>query len=284
MIRVKQYIKNSLIFIAPFFAGTLMEVSVFLHMLAGFAAFSFVCSSIYIMNDMKDAEKDRLHPVKKSRPIASGAVSMRKAAAAGIILLIAGYMLLTFVQGEWIGEAHIYVLAYFTLNVGYSFGLKNIPIVDIMILTSGFFIRVLYGAALCGTQVSNWLYLTVIMISLYMGTGKRRSERIGESGETTRKVLQFYSPYYLDKIMQMSLILAITFYSLWSSSMAVSSYMIWTVPLVLAIVMRYEMLAERDAYGDPTDLIFADRPIQILVAVYGMIGLGMLYGKHRFLP
>ncbi len=286
LIRVKQYIKNGLIFLAAFFAGTILEKETFFRLLTGFAAFSCFCSSVYILNDIRDVEKDRRHPVKSRRPLASGAISVKQAAVAGGMMLTAGYLLLSLTQGEWFGKAHAFVFLYLILNAGYSFGLKNVPILDIMILTSGFLIRVLYGAALCGTWVSNWLYLTVFMISLYMGTSKRKNERMAEPGWETRKVLQFYSPSFLEKIMQMSMVLAITFYSLWSSSMAdrnfLASYMIWTVPLVLAIVMRYEMLVEKDVYGDPTDIILADKPIQILVGVYAVMDMGILYGKHGF--
>lgn len=284
LIRVKQYIKNGLIFTAAFFAGTMMRKEIFFHLLIGFAAFSCICSSVYILNDIRDVEKDRRHPIKCRRPIASGEISVKSAAVIGVVLLISGYLLLSLIQGAWIGKAHYYVFLYLFLNAGYSLGLKNVPILDILILASGFIIRVLYGAALCGTWVSNWLYLTVFMISLYMGTGKRRNERMAEAGGETRKVLRFYSLSYLEKIMQMSMVLAITFYSLWSASMAernsYASYMIWTVPLVLAIVMRYEMLVEKAVYGDPTDILLMDRPIQILAGLYGVVEIGLLYGQH----
>lgn len=284
LIRVKQYIKNGLIFTASFFAGTMMRKEIFFHLLTGFAAFSCICSSVYILNDIRDVEKDRRHPIKCRRPIASGEISVKRAAVIGVILLLSGYLLLSLIQGAWIGKAHYYVFLYLFLNAGYSLGLKNVPILDILILASGFIIRVLYGAALCGTWVSNWLYLTVFMISLYMGTGKRKNERMAEDGGETRKVLRFYSLPYLEKIMQMSMVLAITFYSLWSAGMAerdsYASYMIWTVPLVLAIVMRYEMLVEKAVYGDPTDILLMDRPIQVLAGLYGVVEMGLLYGQY----
>ena len=169
---------------------------------------------------------------------------------------------------------HIYMLIYAALNIGYSFGLKNVPLVDIAILASGFLLRLFYGAALCETWVSNWLYLTILMGSLYMGIGKRKKERMHENSDSARAVLKFYSVVYLDKIMQISIILAIMFYSLWSAGTA---YAIWTVPLVLLIVMRYEMALENNEFGDPTDIILSDRALQVMMTVYGMIELGLLY-------
>lgn len=279
--RVRQYIKNGLIFIPAFFEGTFFEREILLKLLAGFFAFSAVCSVVYIFNDWKDAEKDRLHPVKCSRPIASGAVGKRQALLFAAGLLIMGYLILFLIQERGNGYAHLYLSIYFLVNICYSMGMKNVPVLDIMILASGFLLRILYGAALCDTWVSNWLYLTVLMISLYMGTGKRRGEKAKENGDETRKVLRFYSVMYLEKVMQMSMILAVTFYSLWSANLADinpgASAMIWTVPLVLAIIMRYEMLAEVDEDGDPTEIILSDRPLQILTVAYGMIGVGLLY-------
>lgn len=281
LIRVRQYIKNGLIFIAAFFAKNLFEKNTMFHLLAGFVSFSFFCSFIYIINDIRDAKKDKLHPIKYRRPIAAGTVSKYQALGIGMVLLISGYVILSLTQGKWMGGAHYYVLVYVVINLGYSLGLKNVPILDILILASGFLIRVLYGAALCDIRVSNWLYLTIFMISLYMGAGKRKNEKIGENGEETRAVLQFYSVNYIEKIMQMSMILAVTFYSLWSSGMAernsLAAYMIWTVPIILAIIMRYEMLVEKTFNGDPTEIILADRILQILIVIYGVIGLGLLY-------
>ena len=281
LLRVKQYIKNALIFLPAFFGGTIFVQENGVRLIMGFAAFSAVCSAVYILNDIKDLEKDKLHPVKCKRPIAAGLINVRQAAVIAVVCVIIGYTLLSLSQGTWMGKMHVYVMVYFTLNIGYSLGLKNIPILDVMILASGFLIRVLYGASLCDTWVSDWLYLTILMISIYMGIGKRRNERVGDNDGDVRTVLKYYSVMYLDKIMQMSIILSVVFYSLWSANISRDKsdtlLMVWTVPLVVSIIMRYEMVLENRQCGDPTDILFSDKALQLLVLAYGIIEIGLLY-------
>lgn len=281
LLRVKQYIKNALIFLPAFFEGTVFQKDSGIKLIIGFAAFSVVCSAVYICNDLNDIEKDKMHPVKRNRPIASGLVDIHQAIIIAVICGISGYIFLSLSQGTWIGQVHIYVIIYFALNMGYSYGLKNIPILDVMILASGFLIRVLYGAALCNTWVSSWLYLTILMISIYMGTGKRKNERISDNVGDVRTVLKYYSVAYLEKIMQMCVILAVVFYSLWSANMSEDKsdalLMVWTVPLVVGIIMRYEMVLENKQYGDPTDILFSDKALQLMILAYGIIEIGLLY-------
>ena len=155
-----------------------------------------------------------------------------------------------------------------------------------MALAMGFLLRILYGASICGTWVSGWLYLTVLMFAIYMGTGKRRKEHSCENSALVRHVLQFYTMEYFDKIMQMSMTLAITFYSLWSVNISerthASFLMVWTVPMVFAIIMRYEMLIEKNNYGDPTELILSDKILLISISAYGIFVITILYGKLLF--
>jgi len=152
--------------------------------------------------------------------------------------------------------------------------LKNVPIMDIAILVSGFLIRVIYGGVICNIEVSNWLYLTVMAISFYMGLGKRRNEII-KQGTESRKVLKFYNYEFLDKNMYMSLAITIVFYSLWCMDIgAVSNSLIniiWTVPLVLIICMKYSLDIEGDSLGDPVDVILSDKLLLGLALIYGLI-------------
>lgn len=171
--------------------------------------------------------------------------------------------------------SYLYILVYILINLAYSFGLKNIPLVDVTILVFGFLLRVLYGASIINVEVSNWLYLTVISSSFYLGLGKRRNE-IKKSGAKSRKVLTYYNEEFLDKNMYMCLALSIVFYSLWCASHT-KPMMIWTVPLVILLCMRYSMDVENDSFGDPVDVMYSDVFLMILAISVGMILFGIIY-------
>ncbi len=173
LMRVHHYIKNILVFAALACSGQLFQVKQLLAGITGFVAFCMVSSVVYIINDIRDKEKDRQHPTKCNRPIASGQVSVKNAwILAMVLLLIAA--LCNGIAFHRITT--ILLVCYLALNLGYSFGLKNFPIVDVSILVSGFLIRILYGAMITEITISNWLYLTVIALAFYFALGKRRNE------------------------------------------------------------------------------------------------------------
>lgn len=213
LMRVHHYIKNLLVFAALACSGQLFQAKKLLLGIAAFAAFCMVSSVVYIVNDIRDRDKDRRHPTKCNRPIAAGTVSARGAwGLAAVLLLIAALL-----NGVAFHAASTLLLVlYLALNLAYSFGLKNIPIVDITILVAGFLIRILYGALVTGITISNWLYLTVIALSFYFALGKRRNELKHISSGETRQVLKSYPIDFLDKNMGMCLTLANVFYALWS--------------------------------------------------------------------
>ena len=173
LMRVHHYIKNFLVFAALACSGQLFQPDKLLMGLAGFAAFCMTSSVVYIVNDIRDREKDRRHPTKCSRPIAAGTVSVKSAWTLAAVLLAAGF-LCNFLAFQ--ATATLLLVVYLGLNLAYSFGLKNIPIVDVTILVAGFLIRILYGALVTGITISNWLYLTVIALAFYFSLGKRRNE------------------------------------------------------------------------------------------------------------
>ena len=173
LIRIKHYLKNMLIFFPLFFSGNLFDITYLTKILYAFISFCFICSVVYII---KDKEKDKLHKEKKKRPIASGKVSIKEAYIAITILLILSTVFFAFAHIDI--KNCIYLIIYLIINIFYSFGLKNIPLIDITILVSGFLIRVLYGGAVVNVEISNWLYLTVISMAFYLVIGKRRNEVI----------------------------------------------------------------------------------------------------------
>jgi len=269
--RVKHYVKNVLIFVPLLFSKNIFHTKSLLAAVLGFVCFSLLSSVIYIFNDIQDAEHDRNHPLKKNRPIASGAVSKPVAwILLGVCLATVLGISLT-VLDKW---GLIYLGVYFGLNLGYSLGLKNYPIVDVVILSSGFVLRVLYGGVLTGIEISKWLYLVIITGALYMGLGKRRNEM--KHHKDSRQVLQFYTESFLDKNMHVAMALVIAFYALWTVD-AASNAMIWTVPLVMVILMRYSYNIEGDANADPVEVLLRDKVLILLAAVYALCVFALLY-------
>ena len=253
LMRVHHYLKNVLIFLPLVFSQNLFDVTLLKKTILGFLSFSILSSIVYIVNDIQDVEKDRAHPTKCKRPIASGAVSVKEAYILAVVIAVLGITLNYFACGfNLLGWG--FVILYVGLNFAYSMGLKNLPIIDITILVSGFLIRVLYGSAVTAIEVSNWLYLTVISMSFYLGLGKRRNELVTQ-GSKSRKVLKFYNHDFLDKNMYMCLGLTIVFYSLWCvDSTTIARYsnsnIVWTVPLVMLICMKYSLNVEGNSDGD----------------------------------
>lgn len=278
LMRPKHYIKNFLIFLPLLFSGKLLNLSNILITLGGVICFSLMASSIYIINDIKDKDKDRKHKTKCNRPIASGKISVKNAIIFMFVLLILVTVLVIVMNLSILSIG--FLALYFILNLAYSLGLKNIPLIDIIILVSGFVIRVLFGASILSITVSNWLYLTVIAISFYLGLGKRRNE-IMKTGSNTRKVLKYYTKEFLDKNMYMFLSMTIIFYSLWTTDVDIVSksnnLLIWTVPLVIVICMRYSMNIEGESDGDPVEVIMHDKVIISLVFLYALSLITILY-------
>ncbi|MCQ2484669.1 MAG: decaprenyl-phosphate phosphoribosyltransferase [Clostridia bacterium] len=274
LIRVKHYLKNVLVFLPLFFSGNVFSGKLFIVLIA-FCVFCVFSSAIYILNDLCDYEKDKLHPKKKNRPIASGAISKKEAVIVLTVCLLTGTALSFAAPIPPL--CILYPLTYFVLNLAYSLKLKHIPIVDIALLSSGFFIRVLYGGAVIGVTVSSWLYLTVSSIAFFMVLGKRKKELERHSDGETRAVLKEYTPDFLDKFMNTCMTLAIVFYSLWVRDLE-NNIMIWTVPLVIIIAMKYSLdIHKPESDGDPIDVIVGDAVLMTMLAAYAIITAAVLY-------
>ena len=172
-------------------------------------------------------------------------------------------------------------LLYLVINIAYSYGFKKIPILDVTILMFGFIIRLMYGAQITNIEISNWLYLTIMTGAFYMGFGKRRNE-IKKQGDKSREVLKKYNKEFLDKFMYVCLILIVVFYCLWcidinTISRIGNGYIIWTVPLVLIILMKYSLDIEMDSFGDPVDVITNDKILISLSIFYAISFVVILY-------
>ena len=254
----------------------LFKLDYFLEVCMAFLALSFTASIVYIINDIKDIEKDRVHPVKKKRPLASGEVSIKQAIIV-IIILILLILALLFFTNSLFKYANLVLLLYIIMNIGYSCGLKNIPLIDITILSFGFVLRVIYGGLIIDVDISSWLFLTVLAVSFYMALGKRRNELLKVKSGKTREVLKYYNKDFLDKNMYMFLTLAIVFYSLWSTIAITSSLLKYSVIFVILILMKYSMNVEEGGYGDPVDVILRDKILILLAVLYVGFTLLALY-------
>lgn len=279
LMRVHHYIKNFLVFVALICSGEFFVKEKFFSGLVGFVSFCMISSVIYIINDICDRDKDCRHHTKRYRPIASGTISSKKALILAVILLVIAIVCNASVFDVF---SSILLLTYFMVNLAYSLGLKNIPIVDISILVSGFLIRIMYGAIITDITISNWLYLTVIAAAFYFALGKRRNELRKCELRETRNVLRTYPIEFLDKNMYVCLTLVDVFYALWSmdeNTVAVygNEYLIFTVPIVLLITMKYSMDVESDSDGDPVEVLLNDKVLIMLGITYLAVMFIILY-------
>lgn len=287
LMRVKHYFKNILIFLPLIFSGDLFNITKISVCLIGYIAFSLIASFVYIVNDIRDIENDRKHPVKKNRPLASGKISKKQGIIFAIVLIGIAYMinaipvLLKMLSINNFVVSVLFMTLYIIINIAYSFGLKKQPIIDVVILVLGFLIRILYGSTITNIEVSNLLYLTVIAGSFYMGFGKRRNEII-KQGDTSREVLKRYNKEFLDKNMYVCLTLSIVFYALWcvdanTIARMGNNLMAWTVPIVMIILMKYSLNVEGDSFGDPVDVLFKDKVLMFMVVLYAIIVFSIMY-------
>lgn len=262
LMRPKHYLKNFLVFLPIFFSGNIFNLDYLFVGIVGFILFSLVSSFIYIINDIRDVENDRRHEKKKERPLAKGTISIKNAIIFAIILLIIVILINIFLIAN--NTSCIYLIMYILLNIAYSLGLKEKPIIDVIILSSGFLIRILYGGSLLNIPISNWLFLTILTGALYMSIGKRRNE-LNKNGNSTRKVLKFYSKEYLNQNLFMFLTLTMVFFSLWTIDMN-NKYLIYIIPFVIMWVMRYNLDIDNiNSYGDPVDVITGDKLLFISI-------------------
>ncbi len=282
LIRAKHWLKNGLIFLPLFFSINMLNINLLFTCLIAFFIFSFTASIVYIINDINDIEKDRLHPIKKNRPLASGTISKNKAVAVVILLifLIVGLMYILFRE-----DNNIFVilipLFYLIINILYSKGLKNIPIIDVVIIVTGFVLRVMYGGIVINVEVSKYLYLMIIFGSFYLGFGKRRNEII-KNGDKSRNVLKMYNQDFLDKNMYVALALAIVSYTLWCVDATTinrigNDYIFWTIPLLMIILQLYSLDIEGNSHGDPIEVILNDKKLLITAVIYVIMMGGILY-------
>lgn len=274
LIRIKHWLKNGLVILPLFFGREILNLNKITSVILAFLIFSMISSIIYVINDINDIENDRNHPTKKDRPLASGKISIKNAILVLILLMMLSTSLIIYLYNK---TTNIYIIIipiiYIILNILYSLKLKQVPIIDVAILVSGFVLRVYYGGVSSNIEISTWLYLMVMFGSFYLGFGKRRNELKQNKENNTRKVLQLYNKEFLDKNMYVSLGLAIISYSLWcvdplTKTSITSNYLILTIPLIMMIFQKYSLIIEGDSDGDPIEVILNDKTLIFLLLIY----------------
>ena len=275
--RIKSWLKNLFVFCAIIFSLELFEWEKLLQAILLALAFCLTSSGIYILNDIKDVKSDRNHAVKKSRPIAAGLIPIPNAWILLICLLIAGSGLALFVNRA----SFLLILLYIMINVLYTKWLKNKVVIDCFCIAAGFVIRVMVGGTIVSSGISDWMFLTVVSLSLFMAFGKRRGELSNYKEGETREVLEVYEANFLNGSIFLCAGLTMAFYSLWSISQ--KSDLVYTVPIVLFIIMRYLLqVFKGHAEADPTDLLLSDKILLLAGGFCIFIVIALLYGPQIF--
>lgn len=276
--RLKQYTKNLLVFASPIFAGVIFNDRVFIKTIITYISFSLLASSVYVFNDIIDVEKDRLHPKKCCRPIASGRISFSTGWALAGILLLASFGLAAYVQRELLMVFGVYLI----LNILYSLKLKHIVIVDVMIIAIGFVLRAVAGVVATGTGTNGWFLMCIFMLSLFLALGKRRSEMVlfTDDDWKQRKVLKKYNLILIDQLLMIAATITITSYSIFALQtkeyicppLGDIQMMIFTVPVVIYGIFRYlYLIYVKNKGGAPEDMLLKDIHILITCLMYGAL-------------
>ncbi|MDR6718070.1 4-hydroxybenzoate polyprenyltransferase [Paenibacillus sp. 2003] len=267
LLRPKQWTKNLLLFAALLFSFEEIRAETILATLLGFILFSLVAGCVYILNDFVDRDRDRQHPVKKYRPMASGQVNPSHALLFGIILLILSVGT-AFMMNPLFG---VLCIVYFLLNVSYSFVLKHLVILDMMTIAAGFVLRAIAGGVLIHVPFTPWFLICTMLLSLFLAIGKRRNELTLLEGNTGshRKVLDNYSITLLDQFNTIVTTATIISYSLFTFTSDRTIHLMWTIPLVIYGMFRYLYLIHmKNQGGSPDRVLFEDKPILITVMLY----------------
>ena len=271
--RPRQWTKNVFIFAALVFDKQLFIVDSFLRTLAGFALFCLISSCVYIFNDLADVEADRQHPEKKNRPIASGKLPVSAAWTAGIVFVIVALGLAYLLAPAFA----VVVATYFVLNLAYSLWLKHIAILDVLIISAGFVLRVGAGVTLIAVErFSPWLYIVMFLLSLFLGFGKRRAELalLAHGAGSHRKVLDGYTLPLLDQyimIVSGTTIVAYSLYTFSAPNVPENHSMMLTIPFMVYAIFRYLYLIEvKHAGGTPEEVLLSDRPFQLSMLLWAV--------------
>lgn len=281
LLRPKQWIKNLLVFAPLVFAGKLMDWPSVVLAVGAFAGFNLLASSMYILNDIHDLEFDKQHPNKKYRALASGKVTVETAWSLSVGLLLGALWVTWWVESE----LTLVALLYAGLIFSYSRYLKSIVVLDVLVVAIGFVLRALAGAVAINVVFSPWLLVTTLFLALFLVLGKRRQELVGagEHAHRHRPVLGEYSVALLDQLIGVvatASLVSYALYCLWPETIARfgTTNLIYTLPIVVYGLFRYFYLVYlRDRDGDPTEILYSDRPLLVAIVLWGVFVIAIIY-------
>ena len=284
LLRVKQWVKNLFVFLPAIFSGQLLNAETFLHTLEAFFVFCLISSTIYILNDICDRKADREHPRKRLRPIASGKVSVGLASVIAVVIFVAAFVLAWLFFGMNV-DVFLIAAGYVIMNIAYTLTLKNIAILDVIIIATGFVLRVLMGGAACSIWVSPWLVMMVFLLTLLIAFGKRRDDLIlaATDGKKIRKSVTGYNITFINQVISLlagTMIVAYVCYTLSNDVMMcfASQNVYLTSVFVIAAVRRYlQLIYVREESGSPTDIIYRDRFIQSCCVLWLLSFIFIIY-------
>lgn len=277
--RPRQWVKNVLVVTAPVAAGDLLDAAVLRTTGVAFACFCLAASGIYLVNDARDVEADRAHPVKRHRPIAAGELPLPVAWGAAAVLLVAAPVLAAW--ASW--QLTVVLVVYVVVQLAYCFGLKHEPVLELTIVASGFLLRAVAGGVASGIPLSQWFLVATGFGSLFMAAGKRYAEAryVERTGEPIRRVLDRYTPTYLRFVWTLSAGVLMTAYSLWAFEVQAATGSSWTVvsvvPFVVA-VLRYGVDVDSGEAGEPEEIVLKDRSLLVMGALWAAALCISVYG------
>lgn len=274
LLRVHHWTKNAFVFSGLLLSFNHLSLNMIQMTLIEFLLFCGISSSVYILNDMVDIDKDRQHPVKKFRPLPSGDIKVSHALII-LILLCPCILVLSFLVNGTFGAI---ILIYFILNVSYSFKLKEFVIIDVLVISLGFVLRALSGCLTTGGEIPIWFLLSVAFLTLFLGFNKRKKEILTLSGQTmhTRKILSEYSIGLIDEMLPMLTACTVVAYACFSIFEANSRYMIATLPIAVYGIFRYQYLLSKTDLGErPEMILLRDRPIRLALLLWVIVYISL---------
>lgn len=268
LMRPKQYIKNLFVLAALMFSTNIVYIDSIVKSLIAFISFCLISSSVYILNDIVDMEKDKLHPKKCMRPLASGTVKKTNAIILSLILVITSSIISILVNKE----LTFIIILYLINNILYSFKIKNIILLDVFSIAFGFILRVWAGSVAIGVELSNWIILCTFFLSLYLALGKRKKEiaTLKNNASDHRKILKEYNDEIINQMMSIMMSSTIVCYALYSTSNPKNPNMILTTIFVVYGILRYNYIINTTEDGNPTDVVLKDKSLQINVLLWAI--------------
>lgn len=282
-LRPKQWIKNLFIFLPLIFGKMLFVFPANLESVFAFLLFSMIASAGYLLNDIIDVEKDRLHPTKSQRPIASNKISIRQAYLTAFILSVISIPL-SFLLNAKFGYL---IIIYFAFNLIYAKVLKNVVIIDVFCIGTFFLLRIIAGGIIANVELSHWILFMTGFLALFLGFIKRRQEVkiVDEKGTLHRHVLERYSTYFIDQmiaIITSSIVVVYILYTVDSNTVNFigTKHLIYSIPFVYYGIFRYlYLIYQHNEDGDPTNMLFSDNKMQINLALWVIVCIGVIYFK-----